>query len=260
VRLLAKVAARGGNVLLNIGPMGNGEIDPKDQAILRGIGKWMSANGTGIYGTQRSPLAPQAWGETTLKGSTLFLHVLEWPRNGKLVVGGLPGDPAITVPPVPPDATDSVIPFQVKGTLNPDPVRLLSATQRNVLGVFDAQTVSQGLTFTDGKAPHAYVQGWTRTDQSVSWPARLNQAAEFEVWAKYSTGSTSVHATFAIEVSRQKLEAAVEPTAKDTAPREVKLGVVRAPAGIAAVRVFPVRIEGGELIRLFSVTLQPVTR
>ena len=89
------------------------------------------------------------------------------------MVGGLPGDPVITVPPVAPDATDSVIPFQAKGTLGTDPVRLLSATQRNVLSVFDAQTVSQGLTFTDGKAPHAYVQGWTRTDQSVTWPARL---------------------------------------------------------------------------------------
>ena len=38
MRLLAKAAARGGNLLLNIGPMGTGEIDPKDQAILRGIG------------------------------------------------------------------------------------------------------------------------------------------------------------------------------------------------------------------------------
>ena len=260
VRLLAKVAARGGNVLLNIGPMGTGEIDPKDQAILRGIGKWMSAYGSSIYGTQRSPLAPQAWGETTLKGSTLFLHVLDWPHNGKLVVGGLPGDPVITVPQVAPDPVDSVIPFQIKGTPGSDPVRLLSATQCNVLGVFDAQSVSPGLTFTDGKAPRAYVQGWTRTDQSVIWPARLNQAAEFEAWAKYSTGSASSHGRFGVEVGGQKLEAEIEPTAKDTAPRDVKLGVVKVPAGVAAVRVIPVRIDGAELIRLFSVTLQPVSR
>src|SRR5215831_9188928 len=159
VRLLAKVAARGGNVLLNIGPMGTGEIDTKDQMILRGIGRWMSENGNSIYGTRRTPLAPQAWGETTLKGGTMFLHVLNWPPDGRLVIGGLNGDATITVPKIAPDPIDSVIPYPVEGTLNPDPVRLLSATQRNVLGVFDSQTT---LGFTDGKAPHAYVQGWSR--------------------------------------------------------------------------------------------------
>ena len=38
IALLAKAAARGGNVLLNIGPMGTGAFDPKDAAILEGIG------------------------------------------------------------------------------------------------------------------------------------------------------------------------------------------------------------------------------
>ena len=55
----------------------------------------------------------------------------------------------------------------------------------------------------------------------------------------------------------RKLEASIEPTAKDTAPREVKLGTLKIPAGIAPVRVVPVGIESAELIRLFSVTLVP---
>ena len=254
VRLLVKVAARGGNVLLNIGPMGTGEIDPKDQAILRGVGKWMSANGNSIYGTQRSPLAPQAWGETTLKGESLFLHVLDWPAHGKLVIGGVPGDPSIAIPTVAPDPIDSVLAYPLKGTLSPVSVRLLSATQRNVLGVFDAQTT---LGFTDGKAPRAYVQGWTRADQTLLWPARLNQPAEFEVWAKYSTAGAAGGGRFAVEVGETRLEAAVQPTARDTEPREVNLGVLKVRAGIAAVRVTPVKIEGGELMRLFSIVLKP---
>ena len=256
IRLLAKVAARGGNVLLNIGPTGTGEIDTKDQMILRGIGRWMSENGNSIYGTRRSPLAPQSWGETTMKGSTMFLHVLNWPQDGKLVIGGLNGDTSIAVPKIAPDPIDSVIPYPVKGTLSPDPVRLLSAMQRNVLGVFDSQTT---LTFTDGKAPRAYVQGWSRTDQTVLWPARINQPAELEVWAKYSTGSAGSGGKFAVEIAGQKIEATVEPTAKDTEPREVKLGVVKVAPGIAAVRVTPVQIQGGELMRLWAVTLQPST-
>ena len=89
VELLAKAAARGGNVLLNVGPMGNGKIDPKDVAILEGVGAWMKGNRESIRGTEESPLPVQAWGESTRRGNTLYLHVLSWPRKGKIVVGGL---------------------------------------------------------------------------------------------------------------------------------------------------------------------------
>ena len=68
IQLLAKAAARGGNLLMNIGPRGDGTIDPADVAILKGIGKWMSVNAESIKGTTRTPLPVQAWGESTLKG------------------------------------------------------------------------------------------------------------------------------------------------------------------------------------------------
>jgi len=126
--------------------------------------------------------------------------------------------------------------------------------QRNVLGTFDAQTP---LRFTDGKAPHAYCYDWTSTEQTVLWPARLRTPGEFEVWVKYSTGSAKSGGRFAVEIGNARLEAVVEPTAKDTEPREVKLGSVKVPAGEADVRVRAIKIEGGELMRLFSVTLKP---
>jgi alpha-L-fucosidase len=278
IRLLAKAAARGGNLLLNIGPMGNGEIDPKDQAILRGIGQWMSVNAESIRGTQRTPLAPQAWGESTRRLDTFYLHVFDWPRDGKLIVGGVEGDIArarllsggaevraersnltdiaIAVPPNPPDAADSVVALEMVGAVGGDPTRLLSATQSNRLGVFDAR-VSPGLRFTDGKAPRAYVYEWTRPDQVVWWRSRLNAATRFEVWARYSTGSPQARGRFAVEIGKQRIEADIQPTEKDTEPRDVRLGVVNAAAGEFDVRVVPVRIEGGESIRLFSITLKP---
>ena len=89
IQLLAKSAARGGNLLLNIGPMGDGDLDPKDVAILQGIGDWWQVNGESIRGTTRTPLPVQTWGESTRKGSTLYLHVFNWPTNGTLIVGGL---------------------------------------------------------------------------------------------------------------------------------------------------------------------------
>ena len=89
IQLLAKAAARGGNILMNVGPMGDGRMDPKDVAILQGIGDWWKVNGESIRGTTRTPLPVQAWGESTRKGNTLYLHVFNWPANGELVVGGL---------------------------------------------------------------------------------------------------------------------------------------------------------------------------
>lgn len=278
VRLLAKAAARGGNLLLNIGPMGSGEIDPKDQAILRGIGGWMGSNVHSIRGTQRTTLATQAWGESTRRLNTMYLHVFEWPKDRKLIVGGVEGDIgrvtlmsggapltaerinladiAITLPEHAPDAADSVVVLEMIGNVGGNPVRLLSATQDNVLGAFDAR-VSAGLRFTDGKAPHAYVYEWTRPDQSVSWPARVNAPTEFEVVARYSTGTPEIHGRFAIEIGKQRVEAEIEATAKDTEAREVHLGKIQVAAGQADVRVVPVKMEGGESIRLFSVTLKP---
>src|SRR6202012_4810269 len=64
IQLLAKASARGGNMLLNIGPMGNGEIDPKDVSILEGIAAWWKVNGESIRGTTRTPLPVQTWGES----------------------------------------------------------------------------------------------------------------------------------------------------------------------------------------------------
>ena len=74
---------------MNIGPMGDGNIDPKDVAILKGIADWWKLNGDSIHGTTRTPLPVQAWGESTRKGNALYLHVFRWPTNGELVVGGL---------------------------------------------------------------------------------------------------------------------------------------------------------------------------
>jgi alpha-L-fucosidase len=50
----------------------------------------MKVNGEAIYGTTKNPLKPQpSWGRITQKGETLYLHVFDWPAEGKLLVPGL---------------------------------------------------------------------------------------------------------------------------------------------------------------------------
>ena len=52
VRELVEIASLGGNLLLNISPMGDGSIPEVQQQALLGVGAWLKANGDGIYGSR----------------------------------------------------------------------------------------------------------------------------------------------------------------------------------------------------------------
>jgi alpha-L-fucosidase len=48
IQNLIKIRARGGNMLLNVGPMPDGRISPQDEAILRDLGLWMLMYGESV--------------------------------------------------------------------------------------------------------------------------------------------------------------------------------------------------------------------
>lgn len=52
VRHLIEVASKGGNLLLNVGPTGEGELPGEAVERLAAIGRWMKVNGEAIYGTR----------------------------------------------------------------------------------------------------------------------------------------------------------------------------------------------------------------
>ncbi|HOL32831.1 MAG TPA: alpha-L-fucosidase [Anaerohalosphaeraceae bacterium] len=93
IRNLVDIASKGGNYLLNVGPTAEGEIPQPSVERLQQIGKWMKVNGDSIYGTSASPFAGLSWGRCTQKTekgkTTLYLHVFDWPADGKLLVPGL---------------------------------------------------------------------------------------------------------------------------------------------------------------------------
>jgi alpha-L-fucosidase len=128
---LVDIASKGGNYLLNIGPTAEGVFPPQAVQILQEVGRWMKINGDSIYGTTASPLdSAPAWGRITQKGRRYYLHVFNWPQDGRIVVQNLPGAPvrasflatkrrltvtrdgaefAISLPTSPLDNVDSVI-------------------------------------------------------------------------------------------------------------------------------------------------------
>jgi alpha-L-fucosidase len=137
IRNLADIAGKGGNYLLNVGPTAEGTIPEGSIRTLREVGKWMKVNGDSIYGTTASPFAKTPWGRCTAKSGKLYLHVFEWPSDGKLVVPGVQnkanrayllsardkpcavvqgeGQVTVTVPQEMPDKIDTVVVLEIQG-------------------------------------------------------------------------------------------------------------------------------------------------
>jgi alpha-L-fucosidase len=81
--MLVRAAGNNANLLLNIGPMPDGEIQEEFVTRLNAVGQWMSTYGDAIYGTRGGPISPADWGVTTQKGNKIYVHVLHW--NAKLL-------------------------------------------------------------------------------------------------------------------------------------------------------------------------------
>ncbi|HVM89265.1 MAG TPA: alpha-L-fucosidase [Puia sp.] len=77
VQLLVKDAALGANLLLNIGPLPNGNIQPEFTERLNAMGNWLKTYGETIYGTHAGFIKPQYWGAVTEKETRVFLHIFK---------------------------------------------------------------------------------------------------------------------------------------------------------------------------------------
>lgn len=77
VQLIVKAAAKGSNLLLNVGPQPDGNLPATALDRLKGIGEWMAKYGESIYGTSATNIPEQSWGVTTKKDNVLYLHLIE---------------------------------------------------------------------------------------------------------------------------------------------------------------------------------------
>jgi alpha-L-fucosidase len=84
VRTLASTAGGDGNLLLNVGPMPDGRIEPRQAERLREMGRWLGKYGEGIHGTRGGPFMPGKWGASTSKDRRIYLFVMQWPDKGPL--------------------------------------------------------------------------------------------------------------------------------------------------------------------------------
>jgi len=76
IQTLVRTAGGGGNLLLNVGPMPDGRIEPRQVDRLSEIGDWLEKYGESIYGTEGGPFKPADWGVSTHRDKTIYIHVM----------------------------------------------------------------------------------------------------------------------------------------------------------------------------------------
>jgi len=91
VGYLCEVAGRGGNLLLNIGPRGDGSLVPTEVATLGEIGGWLASHGESVLGVRPAPPRVDFYGPVTERDGVLYLHLLMRPVE-HLVVRNVPTD------------------------------------------------------------------------------------------------------------------------------------------------------------------------
>ena len=259
---LIDIASKGGNYLLNVGPTGEGLIPQASVERLEEIGKWMDANGESIYGSGASPFMKLPWGRCTTKkskgGTTLYLHVFEWPAEGKLLLPGLESKVksaqmlvggaelkfektangvVLDVPTQAPDANASVIKLEIVG--KPKVVQIFIKPAADGSLALPAKLADIGFP-KKGSTPSlnenkdaVEIGSWTNPEATVSWAFSDLKAGEYEVLAEIS-GLENAKATIELGGGTSSVKVDISGIQTDKAADQsggVKLPVILAATG-----------------------------
>ena len=285
IRNLVDVASKGGNYLLNVGPMANGEIPQASIERLKDVGEWMRVNSPSIHGTTASPFVRLKWGRATKKeypnATDLFLHVFDWPEDGLLRVDGLRSEVSgayfmadfqqqiqidktqagvvLQLPDKPLDEVDTVIVLKITGKL--DVERILPGQDGDgvlVLAVNDANIHNPGYggkveLRQDGNSA-SYLDGWTDFRSRVDWLVRIDKPGTFDVYAEVAAEEP---AGFLLMANDGQKPLTVKSTGGLQTFQTQHIGQLTLPAGESVIRIHPQKSLWNPIM-LRSVTLKPV--
>jgi len=207
---LVDIASKGGNYLLNVGPTAEGEIPAESVKLLREVGTWMKVNGESIYGSHASPFRKLPWGRCTSKpggaDTLLYLHVLEWPADGKLTLPGLRNPvksaslladgnalsvgtsetgPVINLPAKAPDPVCSTLKVLIQGPADVAETPILPDKEGSIR-LLPEDALCEGEVKAEGHGEKSNIGFWINPKDSVSWSLRAGQDGKYDVQVEAS--------------------------------------------------------------------------
>lgn len=86
IEMIVKANSFNGNLVINFGPDGEGNIRHEETAIAKEIGEWMRVNGEAVYSVSNSSLEKQDWGYITQRDKDIYLTIFNKPMNNMVRV------------------------------------------------------------------------------------------------------------------------------------------------------------------------------
>ncbi len=285
IRMLSDIASKGGNFLLNIGPRADGTIPQESIDRLKAMGRWMDVNSEAIHATEASPFPRRlSWGRVTRKaaedgGTTLYLHVWDWPADGRILLptleelpeGGhlladgaevraermedgvvvhLPGDARD------PDVTVARLDFPAQLTITQSPYATPNDDGSMVLLAQDADPFGSvgGNIRVEGSGDDAYLTDWRNFRYRLEYRVKAGRAGtwsvEAEVAAPEATG-------IRLGVGETVVPADIPPTGPGTTWRRLPLGEIELPEEETVIEI-TANEEDWQPLEVRRVFLEPV--
>ncbi len=259
LRNLSDISSKGGNFLLNVGPTAEGEIPAASIERLEAVGRWMSVNSEAIYATEAGPFPRRLpWGRVTQKrsasgGTTLYLHVWEWPADGKVLLptvaqsalsgrvlanaaavssASSPEGLVVSLPGAAPDADVSIVrlDFAAPVVVSQEPFNLPGADGRVTFSAQDADAHGHwdGNIQLRDSGPDAYLTDWKNPKWRLEYALKTPAATKWTVTAEVAAPAAT---SLVLAVGKTETAAPVSATGPGLTWATIPLGTIELPAG-----------------------------
>jgi len=287
VQSLVRMAAAGGNYLLNVGPKPDGTIAEEQAAVMREIGKWLTKNGESIYRSHAGPRLEDPNIRVTRKGTTLYLHLLEWPARNRIVLPNViaegvkeaallgsgselevvetdEGAELRGLPIMPPDPLVNVIRVEFfrlpehftfgakeQAVAVPQPVSVSASSPTHLTpetARFEGLGVKGAkLRVRRNEAGKAFISGWMVPDHAAHWDARVEESGRYRIDVVVAAPETHAGAVVKLIAGSTELTFTAPETRSLDTVETVHAGTVELSAGVTRITLQPEKLKWGYL-------------
>jgi len=272
--VLASTASGGGNLLLNVGPMPTGEIQPEFVERLEAMGRWLAVNGASIYGTDAGPPRMSPENRVTMAKRRLYVHLLAPPEDGKLVLHALrnevldahllstkqalgvsrAGDEVtVDLSGLSGDLKHEVVVVRFSGDLDASEVFEAGADGVVSLAARDVTAHGRAVCYQEG---YDDIGCWWELGDWVSWKVRVAREGDCDVVVNQGA-PPGQGGTYVLYVGDQGVLATVTETTGWTDYREVTVGRVHLKPGVHELSLRPHALKAFALMNVKWVKLVP---
>lgn len=295
VHQLVTVVSRGGNYLLDVGATGEGTFPQAAVDILEKVGEWVRLNGESIYGTSASPFEQLPWGQCTVTGEKLYLHVFEWPEDGELSLTGLKNEvkkayllldssralkfrreqgrvsvrlPGPSYKAV--DEYDRVVVLEIAGEPEVSPPVVVQRGSSPIKLEYMTDVTEGKAMRRHGLLAGYHISRWEGPQDSATWRIRISEPRRYQVWITFAAPKECVGGEYRVMVGSASLQATVfntvspgwcsyvHPFQEQFCYQTTNIGFVDlAEAGEYELTIRPASNVGHNLMYLRSIELLP---